>query len=306
MITTVTLSPCIDKTAELSRLEHSKINRAENIRLDPGGKGINVCLALAALKSQTAALLLNFDGGDIITSALDREGIEYCEVKCPGRIRTNLKIYERDTRQTVEINEQNPTVPQKALVRMTELVRQYAKKSEILVLSGSIPAGVPSDIYKTLSEAAKAENPAVKTVLDAEGTPLLEGLKASPYLIKPNVEELERTFGLCLSGEESIAALSRRIIAEYGVCVVLVSMGDRGALAVTKCDFVREGVPQIVAKSAQGAGDAMVAGACYAIRKGLSVRDILRCGTCAAAGAVELSGTAFCSRNRFEELYAKM
>ena len=306
MITTVTLSPCIDKTAELSRLERSKMNRAENIRLDPGGKGIKVSLALAALKSSTVALLLNFDGGDIILNALNSQEIEHDEVRCPGHIRTNLKIYERDTKQTIEINEQNPTVPQKAAAKLTELCRQYARKSEILVLSGSVPPGVPKDIYCTLAEAAHAENPTLKIVLDAEGEPFIEGLKASPYLVKPNIEEMERSFGVVLRNEDDVIELSRKIISEFGVEVVLVSMGADGAIAVTKDEVVHAGALDILPKSAQGAGDAMVAGACYAIRKGLPVRDILRCGTCAAAGAVEREGTAFCTRERFEELYTRL
>ncbi len=303
MITTVTLSPCIDKTVELPRLIPDKVNRVKYSRYDAGGKGVNVTLALSALGTASTAIVLNFDGGDIIIRALDKAGAGHEEVKCPGRIRTNLKIFETETGKTVELNEQNPVVGEKYVSKLIKICRMAAKNSEILVLSGSIPPGVPENIFKMIAEAAKAEKPDIRIVLDAEGEPFLKGLEAAPYLIKPNVEELERTFGTEFSDEAGIIESARKIIKDHGVKIVLVSMGDKGAVAVTEKDTVRARALPIEPKSAQGAGDAMVAGACFAIRRGLSVGDILRCGTCAAAGAVELEGTAFCSRERFEELF---
>lgn len=305
MITTVTLSPCIDKTVTVRRFDPKRMNRVESSRLDAGGKGINVCLALAALEIKSRAVYMNFDGGDIIGEALDRAGVEAAPIKCPGRIRTNLKIYDEAEGNTIELNEQNPPIPQKALLKLTEIFKNAAVGSRVVVLSGSVPAGVPKDIYKQLSLAARQANSSVKIVLDSEGEPFLEGLSASPCLVKPNIEELERTFGVKLSDDGEIAGLARDIIKKYSVETVLVSLGAGGAMAVTEKNIARVPALGIVPKSAQGAGDAMVAGACLAIMHGMSASDIVRCGSCVAAGAVELEGTAFCTRERFEELYSK-
>ena len=306
MITTVTLSPCIDKTAVLESFNIDKVNRVVTSRLDAGGKGVNVSLALAALNVKSRAVGLNFELGETIEDTLRGAGVDVNFIKCSGRIRTNLKVFVQDTKRTIEINEQNPEVSPESVDGIVGLCRRLAKDADndIFVLAGSIPAGVPSDIYAVVMNAIKAENPRAKIILDAVGEPLMKGLSASPYMIKPNVEELEKSFGVTLSDDDAVIALCRDIISEYGVGLVLVSKGSEGAIAVTETETVSVPALRVIAKSAQGAGDAMVAGACLAISRGLSVRDIVRYGTCAAAGAVELEGTAFCTRERFDELSA--
>lgn len=307
MITTVTLSPCIDKTSVVETFDPDKMNRVITSRLDAGGKGVNVSLALSALELPSRAIGLNFDLGDRIENTLRDAGVSVDFIRCSGRIRTNMKIYVQDTKRTIEINEQNPEVTPRIVRRIIEQCRRVAgdRMNDIFVLAGSIPPGMPADIYAQLITEIRQENQRAKIILDAVGEPLLKGLQASPYMIKPNAEELERSFGVELSSDDDIAALCRDIISEYGVSIVLVSKGADGAIAVTKTEVVTMPAIRIAAKSAQGAGDAMVAGACFAISRGLSVGDIIRCGTCAAAGAVEREGTAFCGRERFEELISK-
>lgn len=307
MITTVTLSPCIDKTSVVETFDPDKMNRVITSRLDAGGKGVNVSLALSALELPSRAIGLNFDLGDRIENTLRDAGVSVDFIRCSGRIRTNMKIYVQDTKRTIEINEQNPEVTPRIVRRIIEQCRRVAcdRMNDIFVLAGSIPPGMPADIYAQLIAEIRQENQRAKIILDAVGEPLLKGLQASPYMIKPNAEELERSFGVELSSDDDIAALCRDIISEYGVSIVLVSKGADGAIAVTKTEVVTMPAIRIAAKSAQGAGDAMVAGACFAISRGLSVGDIIRCGTCAAAGAVEREGTAFCGRERFEELISK-
>lgn len=302
MTVTVTLSPSVDKTAVVSGFDINKVNRSQSIRYDAGGKGINVCLALASLGEETTAAALEFEGADIIAQALKNAGAGYEAVKCEGKIRTNLKIFDTKTQKTIELNEQNPSVGKDKVDEIIGLCKKLCASADILVLSGSIPPGVTSDIYYRLASECRAVNDRLKVILDCEGEALLSGLKASPYLIKPNVDELEKTFGAALETEDEIVSLCRSIIAEYGVKAALVSMGGGGAMIVTKDKAIRRQAVKIAPKSAQGAGDAMVAGACLAISRGLDEENILKYGLCAAAGAVELEGTAFCRKERFEEL----
>lgn len=303
MITTVTLSPSIDKTVVLHRMEHGGVNRVESSRFDAGGKGLNVSLALASLEMPTRAIGLNFELGGRIDRTLTGAGIEHTLIKCPGQIRCNTKIYERDTKTTTEINEKNPPVAPKAVQKIIDLCKTSSRDSDIIVLSGGIPPAVPDDIYYRIILAVREVNPQIKVVLDTTGAPLTNALKASPYLIKPNVYELEETFGVKISSDSDIVGLCHSIISDYGVKVVLASMGARGAIIVTKTEAIAASPCDIVPQSAQGAGDAMVAGACLALSKNLPASDILRCGTCSASGSVELEGTAFCSRERFESLF---
>lgn len=305
MITTVTLSPCIDKTIILDDFHIDKLNRAKSVRLDPGGKGVNVSLALAALEVPSRAVGFNFKDGGMITTALESAGASPEFIVCPGNIRVNTKIYVQTTCQTIEINEQNPDISEKNVTKLVSLIREMAgniNERDLFVLSGSIPPGVPSDIYRTLILEIKEQNPRALVILDCDGEALLKGLSASPYMIKPNVEELEHTFGIKINSDDDITALCRKIISEYRTGLILVSKGSEGAIAVTKNEVHPFPAMKISARSAQGAGDGMVAGACLALSKGLAPSDVIRCGICAAAGAVEREGTAFCERKRFEEL----
>ncbi len=305
MITTVTLSPSIDKTIVLKDFSIDRVNRASAVRLDAGGKGVNVSLALAALDIPSRAVGFNFELGGRVQKTLTDVGVDCEFIPCPGAIRTNTKIYVENTRNTVEINEQNPVVSPKNVQKLLELLKKIAKDragDQIFVLSGSVPPGVDSDIYKVIISTVKQESPRSKIILDADGAPLSKGVLASPYMIKPNVDELKAAFGCRIESDYDIVLAAKEIISCCGVGIVAVSKGADGAVAVTKNDTFSLPGLKIDAKSAQGAGDAMVAGACFAISKGLSTADILRFGTCAAAGAVEKEGTSFCSRERFEEL----
>ncbi len=303
MITTVTLSPSIDKTIVLRRLDSGGVNRAESSRLDAGGKGVNVSLALSALEIPTRAVGLNFELGERIDRTLAEAGVERNFIKCPGQIRCNTKLYDRESRVTTEINEKNPPVAAKYIQKIIDICKSSSRDSDIIVLSGSLPPAIPDDIYYRIILAAREANPRIRVVLDSSGAPLLSALRASPYLIKPNAEELEESFGVKAATDAETVAISRKIISDYGVKVVLTSMGARGAIIVTKTEAMFALPCAITPHSAQGAGDAMVAGACLALSKNLRTADILRCGTCAASGSVELEGTAFCTRERFESLF---
>lgn len=302
MITTLTLSPCLDKTVLLERLDPDGVNRAESFRTDAGGKGINVCLALASLGTKTRALYLRFDGCEPIDAALRSADAEIAAVKCNGSVRTNLKIFDCSDSKTLEINEQNPEVGETELAEIGKLCQTSARESDIMVLSGSVPKGVDADIYKKLAFLAKQTNPEIKIVLDTSGTLLRDGLEAAPFLIKPNRRELEECFGVTLESAAEAVTLCRETIRSFGVGNVIVSLGDEGAIAVGKNEAYIADAIKVSPKSAQGAGDAMVAGACLAASQGLSLEEMLKYGVCAAAGAIELEGTAFCSKKRFYEL----
>lgn len=306
MTTTVTLSPCLDKTVSCERFDVDSMNRVELLSLDIGGKGINVSRALKRLGLKTKAIGLNFGHGEVIEKTLERENIPHDFIKCEGDLRRNLKIFDKSRKNTIEINEKSAFVGEEQMREFTDSFVRAVRKSQNLVLTGSLPQGISADIYKTLSEIAKRENPAVKIILDAQGEVLLKGLEASPYMIKPNLYELEATFGVRVETIDEVVALAKKIIAEYGVSVVMASMGARGAVIVSKNEVHRRDAVKVEVKSTQGAGDSMVAGACLALSRGLSLDKVLEYAVCCAGGAISGVGTSFCSLERLEELLSKL
>ncbi|MBQ8624327.1 MAG: 1-phosphofructokinase family hexose kinase [Oscillospiraceae bacterium] len=305
MTTTVTLSPCLDKTVACERFDVDSMNRVELLSLDIGGKGINVSRALKRLGLKTKAIGLNFSGGEVIERTLERENIPHDFIKCEGDLRINLKVFDRSRLSTIEINEKSAYVDSNHLNGFTDSFIRAVRKSDNLVLTGSLPQGVPTDIYKTLGELAKRENPEIRLILDAQGEVLLKGLEAKPFMIKPNLYELEATFGVNLETNDDIVALCRKIISDYGVTVVLASMGANGAVIVTSDEVIYREAVKVDVKSTQGAGDSMVAGACLAMSKGLSLDETLDYAVCCAAGAISGIGTSFCDPDRLNELLSK-
>ncbi|MCD7770925.1 MAG: 1-phosphofructokinase family hexose kinase [Oscillospiraceae bacterium] len=296
MITTVTLSPCLDKTVKTGKLNLDAMNRVEQVSLDIGGKGINVSRALARLGVRSRALGFNFSGGEAIPETLEAEGIECRFTECPGALRTNLKIMETDIGRTVEINESNPCVSPGNIDELKQAVAESAHESEYVVLAGSVPKGVGCDIYRQLGEISGE-----KVILDAQGELLLEGLKAHPFMIKPNQFELETIVGK-ISSDEDIVLAARKLISEYGVQVVLVSRGADGAIIVSKKECYKSPAVKVPVRSTSGAGDSMVAGAILALTKHLPLETVLKYAVTTAAGAISKDGTTFCTEEEFEIL----
>lgn len=282
------------------------MNRVELLSLDIGGKGINVSRALKRLGLKTKAIGLNFGHGEVIEKTLERENIPHDFIKCEGDLRINLKIFDKSRKNTIEINEKSAFVSEEHLSDFMQSFVRAVRKSRNLVLTGSLPQGISTDIYRSLSELAKRENPDIKIILDAQGEVLLKGLEANPYMIKPNLYELEASFGEKIETVDDVIALSKKIIADYGVSVVMASMGAKGAVIVSKDEVHYREAVKVDVKSTQGAGDSMVAGACLALSRGLTLNKVLEYAVCCAGGAISGVGTSFCSLDRLSELLAQI
>ncbi|MCD7822592.1 MAG: 1-phosphofructokinase family hexose kinase [Oscillospiraceae bacterium] len=299
MITTVTLSPCLDKTVKTGKLDLDSMNRVEQVSLDIGGKGINVSRALSRLGVTSRAIGFNFSGGEAIPETLEIEGVECRFTECPGCLRTNLKIMETDLGRTVEINESNPEVSSESIEVLKASIIESSKDSEFIVLAGSVPKGVGSGIYRALGELSSG-----KVILDAQGELLLEGLKAKPFMIKPNIYELETVVGK-ISSESEIVSAARKLISDYGVQIALVSRGEDGAVIVSENECYSCEAVKVPVRSTSGAGDNMLAGAILALTENQPLETVLKYAVTAAAGAISHDGTTFCTKEEFERLLKK-
>ena len=177
MILTVTLNPCIDHTAEVERLVPGGTNRVLSSRRDPSGKGVNVSTVLHELGAETLCLgVSREENAGLLESVLERQGIPYDFLRVPGSLRTNLKLLDRSCGVMTECNEKGSPLTEEQLASFLALARRHLADASLLVLSGSVPPGVPADFYRTLALAASESG--VPVVLDASGPLLLEGLKA--------------------------------------------------------------------------------------------------------------------------------
>lgn len=292
-ILTVTLNPAIDKSLTLEQLTFGGLNRVRGIRMDAGGKGINVAKALNGYGVNVLATgFVAGQNGKWLLDRLFEFGIPNRFVTIPGETRTNLKLVDLSKGVTTEVNEAGFVVGNEDVNVLTDILNSMMSDAKVIVFGGSIPRGVPSDIYRNLIRLAKSHG--LRTILDAEGPALAEGIRAQPYVIKPNRYEMELLFGRDMSDDDNLRAASRELVSE-GVELVVVSMGADGALFVSKDEEIRTWPPTVVAQSTVGAGDSMVSAIAAAALENRSVQDIAAWATAAGALTVAKPGTDMCS-----------
>ncbi|MDR1559987.1 MAG: 1-phosphofructokinase family hexose kinase [Clostridiales bacterium] len=307
MIATVTLNPCRDKTQVIERFARGGMNRVLESRQDLCGKGINVSVALAGLGEPSVCLGFNFerDAAELVQT-VNRYGIKDDFILCPGAIRVNIKLFERDTGVMTEINEPGDFVSSERFEALKAKAAEYGGQADIITFSGSAPKGLDEECYAELIASARKKNPGVKIILDAEGPRLINGLKAKPDIIKPNLFELETAYGVKLDSNERIVSLCGEIIAREGIKMICVSMGGDGAVAADAERACFAPPLPLKVRGLQGAGDSMVAGICAAIAAGKTLDEILRYAVTTASGSIEREGTLLCEREDFARIYPRV
>lgn len=271
MILTVTLNPAVDKIIILDKLKLGKLNRVKDAEALAGGKGINVSEVLSALNiDNTALAIVGGDNGNSINNYLQKRGVKTDFQWSEINTRQNLKIKENNSNRETEINETG-RVTKEDIKAFKKNIEKYLTADNTIVLSGSLPEGVKKNIYAELIEKAAAKE--AKVILDSSGEEFKLAINKAPYLVKPNLAEIEN---LLSTNMESDADLKKG--AEYllkkGIKIVMISLGAEGAFIASKDEAYRLQTPEVeVAQTTVGAGDTMVAGLAAEIDKNASLKE---------------------------------
>lgn len=283
MIYTVTFNPAIDYVVHTEEIKLGATNRSSREEMYFGGKGINVSIVLKELGVESKALGFTAGfTGEAIEKGLSDMGIatEFVRLQ-KGNSRINVKI---KAAEETELNGQGPDIDEAAIAALFEKLERLSE-GDTLVLAGSIPSSLPSDIYERILERLSGKG--IRVVVDATKALLLNVLKYKPFLIKPNKEELSELFGAELKTEEEIERYARRLW-NLGAVNVLISMAGDGALLIDEFGKThRCGVCEGTVRNSVGAGDSMVAGFIAGAVDG-DYENALRLGT-AAGGATAFS-----------------
>lgn len=292
-IMTVTLNPAIDKTVTVDQFTVAGLNRIKEVRMDPGGKGINVAKVLIQFGSEVVAW--GFQAGAeglILMEMLEENGIPSNFFQTPGKSRVNTKVVDESTKQTTELNEMGQQPGEAVVRKFLEAFEAEMKFTSLLVLGGSLPPGMPQDFYRTLIEIAG--NNGVRTLLDADGEALALGIEAGPYAIKPNLHELQLLVSERLDSDEAIVAAARKLLNRRTQCVA-VSMGAEGAIIVHAEGTFRTRPFPITPISTVGAGDSMVAAMAHCLAEEMPIEDTVRWMTAAGSVTASKPGTEVCT-----------
>jgi 1-phosphofructokinase/tagatose 6-phosphate kinase len=284
MIITVTLNAAIDKSLSVPNFRPGRRHRTVEQRTMAGGKGVNIARTLKELGQPVIAT--GFAGGATgtrIVEQLTEESILNDFVRIREESRTNTSVLDPTTGEQTEINERGPSVSAREIELFQDKLLYLARGAAIVVFAGSLPRGVEPDMYATLvRELQRAD---VTTVIDTDGEPLRQAVRAEPDVVSPNVLESEELVGHEFASEEE-RSLAVREIAALGAREAIMTMPD-GCFAQVLID----GQPRLkrarieprepIAK--RGSGDAFLAGYLAARYEGRSPDQCLRFGVACGA-----------------------
>ncbi len=301
-IVTVTFSPCIDKSTAIKKLWSDKKLLCAPPKLEPGGGGINVARAIKKLGGLATAVFPSGGyTGKYFNHLLEKEDIPVVIIETQNETRENVIILDETTNEQYRFGMPGTALAEaewKSCLQAVEVMDDFS----FIVASGSLPPGVPHDIYAMLAKIAKDKN--AKFVVDTSGEPLKKALEQGVYLLKPNLGELA-----FLAGKEELqkseAEAAAKFILQKGLCeVIVISMGEDGAMMVTNKETVMICPPHVERNSTVGAGDSMVAGILYYLSLGKTIVEAVQFGVACGTAATMNTGTELCNKKDVEILYA--
>ncbi len=303
-IITITFSPCIDKSTSVSSLIPEKKLQCAAPKLEPGGGGINVARALKKLGEDAIAIFPSGGyTGKFFNYLMERENIPSKIIEIKNETRENIIVFDQSINVQYRFGMPGSELSEHEWKECLRAVEEINDASYIIA-SGSLPPGVPVNIYAMLAEIAIEKN--AKLIVDTFGEPLKEAVQNSIYLLKPNLGELAYLAGIDELQPKDVAAVSKDII-EKGMCeVIVISMGMAGATIVTK-DFTEIiTAPKVMRKSTVGAGDSMVAGIVFFLSNGKRLREAAKFGVACGTAATMNAGTELCKKEDAFQLYKMM
>ena len=303
MITVINLNASVDKRYELADIQKGQVIRARQVENTAGGKGLHVANVANILGEDVMATgFLGGKTGEFIEEKLVKMSIKNDFVKIAGTTRECLAFITDDLVQT-EILEPGPEVTVGELDLFLKKYDKLLALSSVIVASGSIPSNVTDDIYGQLINRALRANK--KFLLDTSGQFLIKGIKANPFFIKPNIDELEAISGKTISNEKDILEEIAKL-NDKGIKCVVVSMGKDGSLVGFGPERYKVQVPKIVAVNPVGSGDAFVAGFAVGLHRGYKVEDTLAlAAACGTANAMERQ-TGYVKRKVVDDILHKV
>ena len=300
-IVTITFNPCIDKSAAVPQLIPEKKLSCTEPRFEPGGGGINVARAIRKLGGEATAIYPSGGyTGKFFNDLLAKENIPAVIIEIENSLRENVIVVEESSNKQFRFGFPGAKLLEQEWQQCIDAIGKISN-AEFLVASGSLPEGVPDDIFARLATISKKKN--LKLVVDTSKAALRHAANEGVFMLKPNVNELSSLLGKKQLRRTEVARAATKII-EKGSCeVLLVSLGEEGAMLFTRDDQLQVSAPKVEKKSTVGAGDSMVAGFVLNLSQGKNFEDALRYGVACGTAATMRPGTELCNKKDADALY---
>jgi 6-phosphofructokinase 2 len=303
-IVTITFSPCIDRYTTVPQLIAESKLKCSVPLLQPGGGGINVARAIKKLGGDVTAIYpAGGYTGAHFNRLLAKEDIPAVIVETESETRENFIILDESANKQYRFGMPGSELKKKEWMHMLNALESMADV-EYIVASGSLPPGVPEDIYARI--ANMATNRSIKFILDTSGEPLKLALEEGVFLVKPNLKELSFLIGKKPLAGDEVWKAAQSLISHHQAQAVIVSLGEQGAWLVKKDSRQLITPPPADKKSTVGAGDSMVAGIALMLAQGSSLKEAAEYGVACGTAATLKPGTELCSREDADRFYQQI
>nr|WP_315189940.1 1-phosphofructokinase family hexose kinase [uncultured Flavobacterium sp.] len=287
-IVTLTVNPALDKSSHFKGLVPEQKIRCETPRFDAGGGGINVSKAIARLEGVSKAVFTSGGAtGEKLKELIESEKIPFEAIAIGSWTRESFVAVDDNTNLQYRFGFTGAAINETEKAEIIQVIQKL--KCKYLVISGSLNEGLPPDFYKQTAKIAKISG--IKVVVDAYGEALTHALQEGVYMIKPNVGELAKLVGVETLEIGEVNEAAKKIIAQGGAEIVVVSLGPQGAVLVTKDTYEFVPAPNVVKRSTVGAGDSMVGGMVWALSQNKSLKEVIRWGVACGSAATMNEGT---------------
>lgn len=288
-ILTLTLNPSLDITMWVDGLDDEDVNNVKRERVDAGGKGINVSRALRASGAPTRAFILAGRANvPVLKKFLEQEKVDSFIAETAGAIRENYTMVK--PQGICKLNKPGQAVD---LADYDRLVRELLKETDdktFVVISGSLPKNITCEHLRLLTGDLSARK--IPFALDTKSLSASELISLKPYLIKPNAEEFLKLTRRTAGEDIAVMVNSARELIEQGIPHILLSLGARGLIYISRDGYICADVPDVPVRSAVGAGDTCLAGYLYARTKNLPLEECVRYAAAFGTASVMKDGTA--------------
>ncbi len=304
-IVTMTINPAIDVSTSVNRITPVHKLRCATAQYDPGGGGINVARVVHKLSGEvTAVYPVGGATGQFLRRIVEKEGIHGSTFEVHDETRLSFTVLEGETGDEYRFVLPGPPLSEPEWQQCIEKIKRLPDRPGILVMSGSLPPGVPDDFYARVARMAKDWG--TKLVLDTSGPALSAALLEGMYLVKPNLRELRELTEKSLDDEKSWVAACRGLVEAGKTEVVALTLGDQGALLVTQGSTLRAPALPIKPVSTVGAGDSFMGAMVWALASGHSLDEAFRYGVAAGSAALITPGTELCRREDVDDLHGQV
>ena len=303
-ILTITLNPALDKSIVVPALVPEKKMRCLDVKVEPGGGGINVSRALHQLGGSSEAVFLSGGfTGKALEKLLTEENINHKALPILGDTRENFIVLENAQHLQYRFGMEGPPVTYEEWMAVLDYVAQQ-DGIDYIIASGSLPPGVPVDFFARLATIAKEKK--ARLIADTSGAALKEVVAVGLFMIKPNQGELSSLYGEDNLSADSLLTAARSIIQQHGTEAIVISLGAAGAFLVTAEEHFQVKPPTVTVQSTVGAGDSMVAGMIWALSQNWDCHSVLRYGVAAGTAATLNRGTELCQKADTDQIYAQL